>query len=59
MGCFKRKFTEPSVQSNLFFTFEKKQIIMSDNFFEGSTAAVGTIYTIIALAILASILIWG
>jgi hypothetical protein len=43
----------------IFYTFEKKQNIMSDNFFEGSTAAVGTIYTIIALAILATILIWG
>ncbi|MEY4658848.1 MAG: hypothetical protein RJB36_614 [Bacteroidota bacterium] len=32
---------------------------MSDNFFEGSTAAVGTIYTIIALSILISVLIWG
>jgi hypothetical protein len=41
-----------------FFTFEKKNT-MSDNFFESSTAAVGTIFTVIALAILASILIWG
>jgi hypothetical protein len=32
---------------------------MSDNFFEGSTAAVGTIYTIIVLSILISVLIWG
>jgi hypothetical protein len=32
---------------------------MSDNFFEGSTAALGTIYTIFALAVIASILIWG
>jgi hypothetical protein len=32
---------------------------MSDNFFDNSTAAVGTIFTIIALAIIASILIWG
>ena len=32
---------------------------MSDNFFESSTVAVGTIFTIVALAILASILIWG
>lgn len=32
---------------------------MADNFFEESTAAVGTIFTIIALAIIASILIWG
>jgi hypothetical protein len=38
---------------------KEKQNSMSDNFFEGSTAAVGTIYTIIALAILATILIWG
>lgn len=30
-----------------------------DNFFEGSTAAVGTIYTIIVLGVIASILIWG
>lgn len=32
---------------------------MPDNFFEGSTAAVATIYTMIVLAIIASILIWG
>jgi hypothetical protein len=32
---------------------------MSDNFFDNSTAAVGTIFTIIALAIIGSILIWG
>jgi hypothetical protein len=32
---------------------------MSDNFFEKTTAAVGTIYTIIALGIIAAILIWG
>jgi hypothetical protein len=32
---------------------------MSDNFFEGSTAAVATIYTVIVIGILASILIWG
>jgi hypothetical protein len=32
---------------------------MPDNFFEESTAAVGTIFTIIALSVLAAILIWG
>jgi hypothetical protein len=32
---------------------------MSDNFFEESTAALGTIFTIIALGIVISILIWG
>jgi hypothetical protein len=32
---------------------------MSDNFFEESTAALGTIYTIAILSILISILIWG
>ena len=32
---------------------------MSDNFFEESTAAIGTIYTIIVLGIVASTLIWG
>ena len=32
---------------------------MSDNFFDQSTAAVGTIYTIIALAIIGSILFFG
>jgi hypothetical protein len=32
---------------------------MSDNFFEESTAAVGVIYTVFALAVIASILIWG
>jgi hypothetical protein len=32
---------------------------MSDNFFEGSTAAVGTIITVALISILVSILIWG
>jgi hypothetical protein len=32
---------------------------MPDNFFESSTAAVGTIFVIIALSIITSILIWG
>lgn len=32
---------------------------MPDNFFEESTAAVGTIFTLIALGVLAAILIWG
>ena len=32
---------------------------VSDNFFEESTAALGTIFTIIALGIIVSILIWG
>lgn len=32
---------------------------MSDNFFEHSTAAVGTIITIILLGVITSILIWG
>lgn len=32
---------------------------MSDNFFESSTVAVGFIYTVIALGIIASIVIWG
>jgi hypothetical protein len=32
---------------------------MSDKFFEESTAAVGFIYTIAVIAIIASILIWG
>lgn len=32
---------------------------MSDNFFEESTAAVGTIITIALLCIVVSILIWG
>ena len=32
---------------------------MSDNFFEESTSAVGTIYTIAIIAIIVSILIWG
>jgi hypothetical protein len=32
---------------------------MSDNFFEESTAAVGTIITIVLLAIITSVLIWG
>jgi hypothetical protein len=31
----------------------------NDNFFDDSTVAVGTIYVIICLSILASILIWG
>jgi hypothetical protein len=32
---------------------------MSDNFFEESTAAVGFIYVIFAIAVIASIVIWG
>jgi hypothetical protein len=32
---------------------------MSDNFFDQSTAAVGFIYTIVALAVVGAILIWG
>ncbi len=32
---------------------------MSDNFFESSTAAVGTIITIALIAIITAILIWG
>jgi hypothetical protein len=32
---------------------------MSDNYFDKSTAAVGTIFTIIALALLATVLIFG
>lgn len=32
---------------------------MSDKFFEGSTVAIGTLYTTIVLLILASIMIWG
>ncbi len=32
---------------------------MPDNFFEESTAAVGTIITIVLLGILTTILIWG
>jgi hypothetical protein len=32
---------------------------MPDNFFEGSTAAIGTIITIALISILVSILIWG
>jgi hypothetical protein len=32
---------------------------MSENFFEESTAAVATIFTIIALGILVAIFIWG
>jgi hypothetical protein len=32
---------------------------MSDNLFEESTAALGTIFTVIALGIVVSILIWG
>ena len=32
---------------------------MSDNFFEESTAALGTIFTIIALGIVISIIVWG
>jgi hypothetical protein len=40
--------------------FLKHQIsAMSDNFFEGSTAAVGTIVTIALIGIIVSILIWG
>jgi hypothetical protein len=32
---------------------------MSDNFFEKTTAGIGFLYTVIALAILGAIIIWG
>jgi hypothetical protein len=32
---------------------------MSDNFFESSTAAIGTIITVALLGIVVAILIWG
>lgn len=32
---------------------------MSDKYFDDSTAAVGFIYTIVAIAVIVSILIWG
>jgi|LauGreSuBDMM15SN_2_FD.fasta_scaffold00888_6 hypothetical protein len=32
---------------------------MSDNFFESSTAAIGTIITVALLSIVVAILIWG
>ncbi len=32
---------------------------MSDNFFDQSTGAVATIYTIFALGVIGAILIWG
>jgi len=32
---------------------------MPDNFFEQSTAAVGTIITIVLLSVITAILIWG
>lgn len=32
---------------------------MSDNFFEESTVALGTIYTIAIISLIVSILIWG
>lgn len=32
---------------------------MSDNFFEGSSVAVGTIYTIFVLGVITWIMIWG
>ncbi len=32
---------------------------MPDNIFEESTVALGTIFTIVALGVLATILIWG
>jgi hypothetical protein len=44
---------------SIYFLLLKKTKIMPDNFFESSTAAVGTIYVLFALAVIASILIWG
>jgi hypothetical protein len=44
---------------NCFITLSLNKIAMGDNFFEESTAAVGTIFTIVALAVIISILIWG
>jgi hypothetical protein len=32
---------------------------MSDNFFEESTSAIGTIVTIVLLGVIVSILMWG
>jgi hypothetical protein len=32
---------------------------MSNNFFEESTVALGTIYTIFVLSVIVSILVWG
>lgn len=32
---------------------------MSDNYFDETTAAAGFIYTIVAIAIIAAVLIWG
>ncbi len=37
----------------------QKLNVMSENFFDKSTAAIGAIYTVIALGVIASILIWG
>ena len=51
-------FDSISLEKQNIYTFDKKSV-MSNNFFESSTAAVGTIYTIIALAIITAILIWG
>lgn len=51
--------SKPPSKRKFFLYLLKKREIMPDNFFEESTAAVGTIFTIIALGILVSILIWG
>ena len=32
---------------------------MSENYFDETTAAAGFLYTIVAIAVIASILIWG
>jgi hypothetical protein len=44
---------------NIFSTFGKNKNIMPDNFFESSTAAVGTIITIVLLGIVFGIVFFG
>jgi len=43
----------------IFSNFETKTTIMADNFFESSTAAVGTIITIVLLAVVFGIVFLG
>ena len=48
-----------ALRKSIFFLSLAKISIMSDKYFDESTAAAGFIYTIVAIAIIASVLIWG
>ena len=58
--CLDKKRENVNYLADNFLNFEDTNLLdMSDNYFEGSTAAMATIFTIVALGIITSILIWG